>query len=332
MNEVPLRDDPRGDHRFVDFPEPIDPTLYEEAADRYVRAVSSRAVSIYRGGSVRFPGLSDIDMLVVVDRPAWDNDQFFSPFVRLPQRYHALFQHRPHFVPASHVDALKYSTFAYRPRHRVAPDNRLVHGADVLPFWWPALDTSWYWCCLFEAATSFRTTIDKLEAKPNLSVRRFAGLAVTLRYPLQQLDELTRASFAPAFSQAIDRARAELLSPAGDRYAAAAAVHTRLLDALGDFERRLLQAAGLSPTIRAIDAARDVLAGRHPIRGLDAAYVIERRAMIFDYLEALRHMRLSGMSVFVTAPYRGDVTLYRQSAPARVIATMLHRMGVSSLV
>lgn len=306
--------------RFVDFPQRLDASMYDEAVEGYARAVKSRAIAVYHGGRVRFPGLSDIDLLVVVDdRPVWDNEEYYSPFVRLPRRYHELFHHRPHFVPRSCIDALAFSTFAYRSRTK--PRNgiddagfrrRLVVGEDVVPKSLPLPNDSWYVCSLFETAISARLRFDHFCRSLRLSVRRLASMAATFRFPLLQLDELNGTSYERAYSAIIDRARAELIDDDGDRRAAAGVIYTLYAATLSGFEQSIAELAHARAGARPAHAAREILAGRRTIDAIEPSYFAARHAAIRTYFEALRRAKISGLTIFVREPYRAEVRLYRR--------------------
>lgn len=329
--EAPQRD------RFVDFPRRLDMAMYDEAVEQYGRAVTSRAVAVYRGGRVRFPGLSDIDLLVVVDdQPVWDNEEFFSPFVRLPRRYHELFHHRPHFVPQSSIDALAYSTFAYSSKAaaRGVDDagfrRQLIVGDDVVPKTWPMPNDSWYLCSLFETAITARLRFDHFRASHQRSVRRLASMAATFRFPLRQLDELTGTSYEGAYSAIVDRARAELLETDGDVHAAAGVLFTLYAATLSGFERSIGELANARQGEPAAHAAREILAARRVHASIDQSYFASRRDAIHTYFERLRHAKISGMTIFVREPYRAEVQLYRQPLWVGRTATAL-RTAIDAL-
>ncbi|HYK52705.1 MAG TPA: hypothetical protein VEV38_04175 [Candidatus Eremiobacteraceae bacterium] len=306
--------------RFVDFPRRLDVSMYDEAVERYARAVKSRAVAVYHGGRVRFPGLSDIDLLVVVDdRPVWDNEEYFSPFVRLPRRYHELFHHRPHFVPRSCIGTLAFSTFAYRSRVKTsfgADDagfrRRLVVGEEVVPKHWPLPNDSWYLCSLFETAITARLRFDHFRSSMRLSVRRLASMAATFRFPLRQLDELNGTSYERSYSAIVDRARAELIDADGDWHAAAGVLYTLYAATLSGFERSIADLAHARADEPAAHAAREILAGRRTIDAIEPSYFAARHSAIKTYFELLRRTKISGLTIFVREPYRTEVRLYRQ--------------------
>lgn len=310
---------PHGD-RFVEFPRRLDESMYDEAVEDYARAVKSRAIAVYHGGRVRFPGLSDIDLLVVVeDRPFWDNEEYYSPFVRLQSRYHELFHHRPHFVTRSCIDALAFSTFAYRPRTRPRDEiddagfkRRLVTGEDVVPKSWPLPNDSWYLCSLFETAITARLRFDRFRRSLRLSVRRLASIAATFRFPLRQLDELNGTSYERAYAAIVDRAREELIDADGDRRAAAGVLFTLYAATLSGFEQSIAELAHARTEEPPAHAAREILAGRRTIDAIEPSYFAARHSAIKSYFEALRRAKISGLTIFVREPYRAEVQLYRQ--------------------
>ena len=309
--------------RFVDFPQRLSVSMYDEAVERYARAVKSRAVAVYHGGRVRFPGLSDIDLLVVVDdRPVWDNEEFFSPFVRLPRRYHELFHHRPHFVPRSCLDALAFSTFAYQSRTKSFGESceiddsgfrrRLVIGEDIVPKTWPLPTDSWILCSLFETAITARLRFNHFRTSMRLSVRRLASMAATFRFSLRQLDDLNGTSYERSYSAIVDRARAELLEPDGARHDAAGLLYTLYAATLSGFERSIAELSHARPDEPPAHAAREILAGRRTIDAIEPSYFDARHTAIKAYFEALRRTKISGLTIFVREPYRTEVRLYRQ--------------------
>ncbi|HET9342673.1 MAG TPA: hypothetical protein VFO25_07145 [Candidatus Eremiobacteraceae bacterium] len=324
--------------RFVDFPRRLDMAMYDEAVEQYGRAVKSRAVAVYRGGRVRFPGLSDIDLLVVVDdQPVWDNEEYFSPFVRLPRRYHELFHHRPHFVPRSCIDALAYSTFAYTSKaaaHGGVDDagfrRQLVVGDDVVPKTWPMPNYSWYLCSLFETAITARLRFDHFRASRQRSVRRLASMAATFRFPLRQLDELSGTSYEGSYSAIIDRARAELLETGGDVQAAADVLLTLYEATLSGFERSIGELANARQGEPAVHAAREILAARRVLPAIEPSYLASRRDAIHTYFDRLRRTKISGLTIFVREPYRAEVQLYRQPLWVGRTATAL-RTAIDAL-
>jgi len=92
-----------GDWQVEDFPESLPPEVYEQAAAEFVRYFSSieGVCSIYRYGSVSYPGLSDLDFMVVLDdnyshRPGVE---YNSPPLS-PQASRAI-RHQQFFMPRS---------------------------------------------------------------------------------------------------------------------------------------------------------------------------------------------------------------------------------------
>jgi len=121
----------------IDLPDPSTRGLYEEAISRYAAIVKSRAVGVHRLGDVRYPGLCDIDLLVVVEHEGLDNRYFFSALRRLPQRFHRLFLHEPFVLPAWSLRVLRYTT------HRA---RKLIAGRDVLKPYTSSDEPAERWC------------------------------------------------------------------------------------------------------------------------------------------------------------------------------------------
>jgi hypothetical protein len=91
----------RGPHlKLIDFPRACDRDLYGRTVEKVVTVLSQHAFvrSIHQVGSVRHPGISDIDLLVVVDDEAHSG---MSPFETLTDEERYLFTHSCFLVPES---------------------------------------------------------------------------------------------------------------------------------------------------------------------------------------------------------------------------------------
>src|ERR1700730_1580989 len=86
---------------FKKMPHAATTEMYDEAVALYAQKIATRITALYRVGAMTFPGLSDIDLLVVVPHSRNDNNQFFNVFYRLPSRFHQLFRHHPSILPAN---------------------------------------------------------------------------------------------------------------------------------------------------------------------------------------------------------------------------------------
>lgn len=104
-------------------PEYLSVQDYADALAKYVERVSSlrNVVSVYTMGSVRAPGLSDLDVIVVV------GDQFHPRNSRKISTYgidDRLFIHGPAVIPWSQASNLQYIIYA--------SDLKLIHGTPAL--------------------------------------------------------------------------------------------------------------------------------------------------------------------------------------------------------
>jgi hypothetical protein len=108
--------------RVEDLPHPVDRSLYQEATDAYLELSHKFIEALYVFGTIDYPGLSDLDFLVV------PRDTYLAPMrvqlrERLPRRFDPIIEHEVWVVPESHRGACAY----------MAPTGlRLVYGSDVL--------------------------------------------------------------------------------------------------------------------------------------------------------------------------------------------------------
>jgi hypothetical protein len=98
--------------RLIDLPRACDRQLYSRTLEKVVTALSQHPFvhSIYQIGSVRHPGISDIDLLVIVDDAAQSR---VSPLGTLTAEERYLFTHSCFLVPESLASELT----AYSPLH-----------------------------------------------------------------------------------------------------------------------------------------------------------------------------------------------------------------------
>jgi hypothetical protein len=110
--------------RVENLPLPVDRSLYQEAADAYLELSHKHIEALYVFGTVAYPGLSDLDFLVV------PKDTYLAPLHlhlrdRLPRRFDPIIEHEVFVVPQSHLRACRYV--------EPGPEGfRLVYGPDAL--------------------------------------------------------------------------------------------------------------------------------------------------------------------------------------------------------
>lgn len=312
---------------FYDFPCGIEPELYDEAVALYASCVAPRVLALYHVGNVRFPGLSDVDLVAVVERKAWDNDRFFSPFRRLPRRYHAVFRHSPQIVPAKAMNAVRVASASHVAAS--GPDDipegfgskrRLIAGTDVLGDRVALLSPEWLRCAVAEALVTFRRAHDRLNAQPSMSVRALAARAVTLRYPTKHVGRLTGTDAFDDYARDVDRWRAILVdaySSQSDRCVAAREMHAAFTAAVDEFER-LTRALLMIPADKETTAAaRAMLAGFAPMPGVSSAYIAARLRIMGQYIESLRELGFATGCIFEHGPNDWAVTRLQRGPAAR---------------
>jgi hypothetical protein len=102
--------------KLIDFPRACERQLYDRTVEKVVTVLSQHTFvhSIYQVGSVRHPGISDIDLLVIVDDAAQSR---VSPFRTLTDEERYLFTHSCFLVPASLASELTTYSFLRGPKH-----------------------------------------------------------------------------------------------------------------------------------------------------------------------------------------------------------------------
>ena len=110
--------------RVENLPCPVDPSLYQEAAEAYLELSHKYIEALYVFGTTTYPGLSDLDFLVV------PKAVYLAPLHvhlrdRLPPRFDPIIEHEVFVVPEGQIAACRYMS--------PGPEGfRLVYGRDVL--------------------------------------------------------------------------------------------------------------------------------------------------------------------------------------------------------
>jgi hypothetical protein len=322
--------------RYRGFPSTVDPRLYDEAVSCYADAVAGRTAALYQVGNVKYPGLSDIDLVVVVDRPAWDNNQFFSPYSRLPAQYARFFHHYPRIVPATVADAINVSSCGHAPasgqtgvsENRFGSRRRLIRGTDVLADRTPLGGSdAWPRCRVLETAYLYRRALDEFEARRWIDVTRLVSRAASLRHPMRHLDDLLCRSQDDSYGAALDERRTTLLdgaAPAKAKERAAAEVFDLFRSGFARFDDGVRALFDISAGADIASAAAELLSGRRAAKGIDPAYIAARHRWLRVYHAVLRKYRFSYGSIFALKPYAGRYRTYRQPPLERIAANALY--------
>jgi hypothetical protein len=182
----------------VNLPQPANHALYDEAVTRYAEMVRARAIAVYRLGHVRYPGLSDVDLLVVTNRTGFDNQYYFSALHRLPQKLAGLFLHEPFILPAWSLRVMQYTT------HR---DRSLLAGRDALHAYQPHESDDERWCRMLESYCAYTTFIARTKESEMLSARLAISAASAFRYVLADAAHLFAAFDVRTYGSEIDAIR-----------------------------------------------------------------------------------------------------------------------------
>jgi len=324
---------------FCNYPEPLDRGVYDDAVAQYASLVQERAGAVYQVGNVSYPGLSDIDLVVVVNQPAWDNNQYLSPFVRLAAAYRPLFHHEPRFVPATCIDALEYSSCVHASvtaRGIEQPGmfgsrRRLIAGTDILGAC--AVDVtsiSWQHCRVLETAYLFHRVLAGIMSGRRIDIVKLMSRATALRYPMRHLHDLLGISRDVEYERRVDECRHALLEPgrtAADKDRTAASVLHMLEIASQLYEFNVRTLFDMTKTEDLMTAAAGLLRGVRKTPGISPQYLVQRHAAMRRYHDAQRQFCLTGGSIFATKPYNGSVKPYTQPFTNRIASSARWRVA-----
>ncbi len=317
---------------YVRFPTALPLSAYETAVARYCDAVASRAGAVYQVGNVRFPGLSDIDLVVVVSRPVWDNNQFFSPFVRLPRHEQGLFHHEPRFLPATCLDTIAYSSCVHaaspndaRAGSAFGSGRRLIAGSDLLgPLAVDVGSPDWQRCRVLEIAFTVQRVLGELAEPGSVDVVKLVSRATALRYPMRHLHDLLGVSPDAEYERRIDAARVALLEPQrtiAERHDVARTVHRMFEMAARRYIANVRTLFELRKDDDVQAAAAAILSGGRSGPGIDAAYIARRLNAAARYQAGQRAFCIGTGSIFATKPYNGAYRRYRQPFVQRIASS-----------
>jgi hypothetical protein len=298
----------------VDLPEPCTRTLYDEAISRYASMVRSRAVGVHLVGNVHYPGLSDIDLLVVTDHEGVDNRFFFSALQRLPQRYHRLFLHEPFILPAWSLRVLRYTT------HR-AP--RLIAGRDVLRPYSPSEEPAELWCRMLESYCSYAVFAQKTRSAQLLKGRMTVAVANAFRFLLRDAAVVLPQAADDDYINAIEAIRRTFFEGDEDRVERVRAAWTLFINAFDRFDAALQAHLGASTTDEAIAIARARVHGDAACADFDRDYAFLRSREIDGYHHELASLGFPFGHLFFIAAHPQAV---RSMPRTSVVDTLLRNV------
>jgi len=293
-----------------------DASLYDEAIREYAARITARSQATYLVGNIRFPGLSDIDMLVVTDVAASDNNQFFAPRQRLPKRFHRLFLHEPFIVPADmpHIIA--------RTSHK---KRRLLDGRDVLAKIEPLSTREERWCKLLESVCNYAAYIDRVNAAGYGSGRLMTAVVNTMRFTLQDYDYLHDTAMASSFEANVDSARERLIHGADNPQSVLLALWHDFCATFGWLRDSLKRALPLARNEEIVEFAIRFLKGQKIVDDLDSQALVGRYEEVTRYYERLRLLKLSFGQLFYGAAYKDIDRRYHQPMLPKIAYRLWYR-------
>ena len=301
---------------FCDWPRPIQAEDYDEAMALYAERIATRAMAVYRVGSVDFPGLSDLDLLVVVRDRHRDNGQFYSVFDRLPKRLHHVFRHQPTVLPESALDAISHTSHKRR---------FLIAGDDVLKGWQPLETSEENWCKVLESVCNQVAYIRRCQGETRTSALRAVAMSSSLRFPLRWLDAERATDESRRYESAIDERRnAFFTDPAQDR-----ALMREIWELHCEKARWLeVQVRNVLPSHgddSLLECSKRVLRGEATLGQLDARSIKERWERIGNYFGKLRELQFPHGDLFLGIIYGERARRFRQGRVERRLRSFFYR-------
>lgn len=277
----------------TDLPRPSTHAVYDEAITKYAERVGSRAIGVYRVGHIRTPGLSDIDLLVVTDRVVIDNRHFFSPFERLPEKYHSLFLHEPYVLPAWSLRVLQHTTH-YSPA--------LLAGRDVLHQFSPSDSPDERWCRMLESYCSYAQFAADARSTETLRGRQTMTAANSYRYLLADAQAVLPQAVDATYIADMDRMSATFFDRP-DRERAVEDAWERFSKAFNTFEAALRELTNTSSADDTLKAVHELLRGDREVPHFDREYAFRRWRDIDGYHQELASLGFPYGQLFFTAAH-----------------------------
>lgn len=309
---------------YTNRPRPLSASLYEQAIDAYVRGVRDRAVAIYRVGSFRHPGLSDVDLLVIPREARFDNGLYFAVRHVLPRSLRAPFRSNPIVLPEGLLQALRYTTHEKR---------RLLHGEDVAAGIACDHSPEQRWSMLFERLYQFDCVSREMQQRRPIDLTRLVSKTKSVGYSLVDVDRLTGSSMAPSFVADVDEMRAGFFEIPPDE--AGPRVHQLFHRGLQAILTNVAKHLCLDDERTVVDFGRAFLFGEEEIPGLDEAALWERRATVERVQRLTRVYGCKKGDLFTRKAYRARIEVLHQqylpSLPLRAAAALAYALRARRL-
>jgi hypothetical protein len=262
------------DLHVENLPLPLDRCLYQEAVDTYLEHAHRHLEAVYLFGNIGFPGLSDLDLLVV------PKDSYLAPLHlslrdRLPRRFDPILEHDVFVVPLSQLGACRY---------RLTPPFTLVYGRDVLAGMTADTSVTTRVCDALEATNNMLGYVAQLRRIGVLNAQSCTRVFNSQRYKIRRLVDLGVME-EDGYGEAIDTLRA--------RYMAEPSAGC-VLDMCRLFERSVAACAralgaSLSLDVASFDRVASVSYGQVPVpfEGFEIGDARRRAGVIAGYRQEL---------------------------------------------
>ncbi len=262
------------DLRVENLPLPLDRSLYHEAIHTYLERSHRYIEALYVFGNVRYPGLSDLDLLVV------PKDSYLAPLhlsLRdlLPRRFDPILEHDVFVVPLSQLNACRY---------RLSPPFSLVYGRDVLAGITVDTSVATGVCDALEATNNILGYVEQLRRMGVLNARSCTRVFNSQRYRARRLIDLGLME-EDGYGAAIDALRTRFMTDPSPKC---------VLEMHRAFERSVALCAravesSLGLDVASFDRVTDVSYGRVavPLEGFEIGDARRRAAVITGYRQEL---------------------------------------------
>jgi hypothetical protein len=305
---------------FENIPHAAANEEYDDAVALYAQKIAMRVTALYRVGAMSFPGLSDIDLLVVVPGSRRDNNQFFNVFYRLPNRFHGLFRHQPSVLPETAIDVFQHSTH-YRPS--------LVIGNNVLGDRQVLATREEHWCRVFQGYCNQEAYLARCQKRVRIAAGQAVAQACSLRYVLRDLDAVLYTSHAVLYSNEIDTLRAALLARTAEGPMLIAEIWNKLCEKMLWLQTTLTELLPLHGQESVQDFGVRFLLGRSAFDSLDSSTILSRRQRIDFYHAELKRMKFSYGHMFPVAAYDLGSQRHFQWRFERYFYSVYYKVGTS---
>jgi hypothetical protein len=299
----------------TDLPLAVSRELYDEAASMYAQLVQPRAIAVYKTGNVHYPGLSDLDLIVVTDRTGIDNRYFFSAMQRMPRRYLSIFLHEPFILPAWSMRVMQHTTHG-------APV--LLGGRDVLSPYPPSAEEAERWCRMLESYCSYSRFAATVRERDALRGRLTVAVASAYRFLLADAGDLAPRHAAVEYAATIDGLRAHFFERDPEEGVREAwRIFSGHFDA---FDATMREWLGVVEPQAALNKARALLRGEEACDAFDREYAFRRARSIDGYHQELASLGFPYGHLFFIAAHPGAVYRGLEPSPVTNLVRQFYRV------